>query len=335
VISVLGNNILAAPIEACNPFPKLKKRKIPVTIIVGIITKDEIVLASDSQTTFGTSKLTDVEKISMVEFSNTTALVAESGAAEQSGMAVELMQKKARGVKLTDYAMMAELAQQSLREVRSYLIKLNEGCNFTEDKWERYFRDENPVELMTANYFEGTPYIYTVSLHTCMANRAKLHYQAIGCGANIGGYMLSELSYPKMDSELATAIAVYVVESVKKHDAYCGGATKVAILRQPKIDNPLIVPASAALHGYTGLTFPTYPLPPCKVFSKDEVEKLVEIVSKMDNKTKKQRHNIIQHALRKETEDYFKDLGYVKSRRNALSHAISKASPIKKTKSKE
>ena len=107
-----------------------------MTIIVGIISDDEIILASDSQTTFGTAKRADVEKISVVEFSNATALVAESGAAEQSGMAVELMQKKAKGLKLTDYAMVAELAQESLREVRNYLIKLNEGCNFSEDKWE-------------------------------------------------------------------------------------------------------------------------------------------------------------------------------------------------------
>ena len=282
-----------------------------MTIIVGIVSDGEIVLASDSQTTFGTSKLTDVDKISTVEFSNTTALVAESGAAEQSGMAVELLQKKAKNRELTDYAMVAELAQESLREVRNYLIKLNEGCNFSEDKWERYFRDDNQVELMTANYFEGKPYIHTVSLHTCMANRAKLHYQAIGCGANIGGYLLSELTSPKMDSELATAIAVHVVESVKKHDAYCGGATKVAILRENRISA-----ADALKSPVVQIDYPSvgsYNLPPCKVFSKTEVEKLVEIVSSMDNKTKKQRHNIIQKAIAKETADYFKELGFTRS----------------------
>lgn len=290
-----------------------------MTIIVGIICDGEIVLASDSQTTFGTSKRSDVEKISIVEFENATALVAESGTAQLSGKAVEILQEKAKGKKLTDYRMVAELAQESLREVRTYLVKLNEGCNYSDDKWERYFRDESSVELMVAHYFENKPYIYTVDLFTCTANKAKLHYEAIGCGANLGGYLLSEFSYPIMDSELATAIAVYVVESVKKHDAYCGGATKVAILRQSSVSaaealNPLNSAAlPPILTGYpAGLGSYSYSLPPCKVFSKDEVEKLVEIVSKMDNKTKAERHKIIQKSLRKETEDYFKELGFVK-----------------------
>ena len=189
---------------------------------------------------------------------------------------------------------------------------------------------------MVANYFEEKPYIYTVSLHTCMANRAKLHYEAIGCGGNLGGYLLSEFSYPKMDSELATAIAVYVVESVKKHDAYCGGATKVAILRQPKklLLNPLIAPASESLGGYSGFV-PEYPLPNCKVFSKDEVEKLVRIVSAMDNKTKKQRVQIIQKALFQEAANFFKDIGNdyrISKRRIRNPH---RAAPIQKSKNKE
>jgi len=115
-----------------------------------------------------------------------------------------------------------------------------------------------------------------------------------------------------MDSELATAIAVYVVESVKKHDAYCGGATKVAILRAIKISAAESLTSRYSIGSPSALdmlaSVPQYNLPPCTVFSKDEVEKLVEIVSTMDNKTKKQRHKIIQQALRKETANYFKDM---------------------------
>jgi 20S proteasome alpha/beta subunit len=333
--AIFGNNILDSQGGFMHPDRK-KKRKNPVTIIVGIISETEIVLASDSQTTYGTAKRSDVEKISVVEFSNATALVAESGAAQLSGKVVEILQEKAKGKELTDYRMVAELTQESLREVRNSLVKLNEGCNFSEDKWERYFRDENPVELMVAHYFGDKPYIYTVDLFTCTANKAKLHYEAIGCGSNLGGYLLSELSYPKMDSELATAIAVHVVESVKKHDAYCGGATKVAILRKPQkpqIEGNTVYayPPPGASPGLDKViaTFGLYPLPACRVFSKDEVERLVEIVTGMDNKTKKQRHKIIQKALLREATNYFKSLDTfraVKKRRAAM---------VQKTKEKK
>jgi 20S proteasome alpha/beta subunit len=278
-----------------------------VTIIAGIIAKDAIVLASDSQTTFGTTKRLDVQKISVIEFANAAALVAESGAAEQSGMAVEILKKKALGTKLTDYAMVAELAQASLREVRNYLIKLNEGCNFSDEKWERYFRDDNQVELMVANYFDGKPYIYTVNLHTCMASRAKLNYEAIGCGGNLGGYLLDELSYPGMDSRLASAIAVYVVETVKKHDAYCGGQTKVALLNNPqKVEPKRPIPA---FEPTTVLSYiAEYNVPTSKVLTQTAVEELVGIVAEMDGKTKKQRVKIIQQCLQKESDKFFRKM---------------------------
>jgi len=201
-----------------------------VTIIVGLICADGIILASDSQTTYGTTKRPDVEKISVVEFTNTTALVAESGSAQISGKVVEIMQGKAKGIALTDYRMVAEIAQESLRETRNYLMEINKGCNFSEEKWERFFRDENPVELMIAHYFGDTPYIYTVDLFTCIANKAKLHYEAIGCGANLGDYLLSEISHSGMKLKAALTIPLYVVEKVKEHDAYCGGPSKLAVI---------------------------------------------------------------------------------------------------------
>jgi 20S proteasome alpha/beta subunit len=326
--SLQGNNILDSQSQNRHPDRK-QKRKTPVTIIVGIISDGEIVLASDSQTTYGTAKRSDVEKISVIEFSNAVALVAESGAAQLTGRAVELLQEKAKGKELSDYRMVADLAQESLREVKSSVIKSNEGCNFSEDKWERYFRDDNQADLMVAHYFENRPYIYTVDISNCIANKAKLHYEAIGCGANLGGYLLSELSYPKMDSELAAAIAVYVVESVKKHDAYCGGDTKVAILREQKLSAADMLYASSSLAKQAdSLALPSlggYPLPPCKVFSKYEVEKLVGIVSEMDNKTKKQRHKIIQRALQKETAILFADIlkPSAQAQRKALLRSMS------------
>lgn len=57
--------------------------------------------------------------------------------------------------------------------------------------------------------------------------------------------------------------------------------------------------------------FGDYGLPPYRVFTKNEVENLVKIVSEMDIKTKKQRHKIIQKALLKEAVDFFKEIEMV------------------------
>jgi ATP-dependent protease HslVU (ClpYQ) peptidase subunit len=74
-----------------------------VTIIVGIISDESIVLASDSQTTSGNAKRTDTEKISTVEFSNLGVLVAQAGYAPFSGQAVEIFNGLAKDKEITDY----------------------------------------------------------------------------------------------------------------------------------------------------------------------------------------------------------------------------------------
>lgn len=298
-----------------------------MTIIIGIIADGEIVLASDSQTTRGTAKRSDINKISIVDFANGVALVAESGSAELSGKAVEILQEKAKGQKISDYRMIAELVEQSLREVKRAIVKQNEGFNYTAEKWEKFFREEYPVDLMVAYYFDSKPHIYTVDIFTGLASKAKTHYEAIGCGANLGGYLLSELSFENMNANLATAIAVYIIESVKRHDAFCGGATKVAILRRPEVPNPSVLPPPALSPDLPSRyisylsNFGGYSLPPFKLFPTTEVEKLVEIVSQMDDKTKEERHKIIQKAFLKEATDFFKNLDTFKKPRKTKSTA--------------
>jgi hypothetical protein len=89
--------------------PKTRtKRKSRVTIIIGIICKDAIVLASDSQTTSGGMKRTDTDKISSIKFATKPVLVAEAGNAGTSARALEILRGLARDIPIDDYRVPAD-----------------------------------------------------------------------------------------------------------------------------------------------------------------------------------------------------------------------------------
>src|SRR5438477_1615303 len=127
------------------PAPKPK----PMTIIVGLVCKDCIVMASDSQTTDGFSKRCDTEKISTVQFVNSQVLVAASGMSSLSNQAVAVFQKLAKGKTIeADKAddQVVEIARTALFEVRKaqYQIHVHD---YSLEQWQRFFRDDYPAEL--------------------------------------------------------------------------------------------------------------------------------------------------------------------------------------------
>src|SRR5437899_2658336 len=135
---------------------RLKKK--PVTLIVGIICKDGIVIGSDSQTTYGTSKQCDTRKVSVVEFQNAKALVAESGSAEIGSRAIEILKELAKDQPLADYRTVADLAQRAMRQIKDELRVQNCDCTMEELR-DFLLRNDIGCELMLAHYFEGKPYI--------------------------------------------------------------------------------------------------------------------------------------------------------------------------------
>jgi 20S proteasome alpha/beta subunit len=206
-----------------------------MTIIVGIICKDAIVLASDSQTssTSSTSKRPDAKKFAIVEFVNARALVAQAGNVATSSRAIEVLRGLAKGQELTDYGAIADMARKAMRQVKDELRFQQCDCSMEELR-DFICRNEIECQLMIAYYFEGKPYIYTVDLVLGIPTKINSHYAAIGCGRNLGEFLLSEYSSREMDSQLASAVAVYTVETVKKHDAFCGGPTRIALIA-PKV----------------------------------------------------------------------------------------------------
>src|SRR5258708_32055200 len=109
---------------------KPTKRSKPVTLIVGIICKDGIVVAGDSQTTWGSKKSWLANKISESDFANGGAIVAESGAVLTSSKVVEHLTAMAKDRAID--APLPELASKAVRKVRDALRHQQFDCTAEE-----------------------------------------------------------------------------------------------------------------------------------------------------------------------------------------------------------
>lgn len=208
-----------------------------VTIAIGLISKSknsrfsrgQIVLASDSQTTFGATKSLDAKKISIVQFANNSILVAQAGAVDLADRVIEIMREKAKSVPMETSETAARIAQESIREVRNHLTELNKGCNFSDDAWKRFFRDENAFALLLGYYLNGKPYLFTIDIDWCLPIPIKNSYKAIGCGADLGEFLLREHWQADPDFAYSEVIATSVIEKVVDNMDGCGRPTWVAI----------------------------------------------------------------------------------------------------------
>jgi 20S proteasome alpha/beta subunit len=225
-------NRLETGFRTRQPFVKPKQRP-PVTIIIGIISKNAIVVASDSQTTysssFGAAQRLDTAKITPIEFSNAFALVAQSGDATLSGRAVEILADMAKGKSVSDYRTVADIAQKAVRQVKEELREQNLGCSM-EDLHEYISKESLHFELMIAHYHDEKPYIFTIDFAVGIASKKPHNYTAIGCGSGIASYILSWFDITSMEWLHAGLAAIYTIEEVKKVDPYCGGKPKMAFL---------------------------------------------------------------------------------------------------------
>jgi len=287
-----------------------------VTLIVGIICKDAIVLAADSQTTRGTSKQSGTAKINVIEFVNGKALVAESGSAALSGRVVEIFQKKAAVKEITDDSIISKLAEESLREVRLSITSLHPEKNTSED-WQDYFgRDINYFELMLAYYFDGKPHLYILNPLWAIPVKSPSYFATSGIASELANYILKEHTEPKMDAELASVIAIKVVEDAIEYVEGCGRPTRVALI-QPSIQIPQLPrlsslnPASDSSEpaGYSLLKMMSYTLSdPITIFPQEKVEEIAKIISSVERKVKTTQNNKIHKALRNQTQKAFEEM---------------------------
>src|ERR1043165_1151921 len=281
-----------------------KPKRKPATLILGIVCKDGIVVASDSQTTWGSGKSWDAKKMTEMDYPYGKVLVAEAGAVITSSKTVECLGELAKDGHLFDKHGLRELAEKAIKKTRDDLRHQQFDCT-SEEFREFLIVEELNCELMMAHYEGKEPRIDTITLNLGLANRAKSFFEAVGTGGDLASCLLTDLCTPELECNIASVIAVHVVEKVKRHDPYCGGPTKIGILRMPKPPKPLLSPPMEQAVGYIGL--PVYYEPPL-ILSASETAEIVQMVLEVDADTKKKRADIIRDALRLKSEKRMKEL---------------------------
>lgn len=204
-----------------------------MTIAIGLISKKlgpnpAILMASDSQLTRETSKRLDSRKIRIIEFPNAQVLVAQAGLDALSNTAIDLFAKKAKGTPLTEMETPVKLMEESVREVRKHLTDVNQGCNFSDDGWRRYFKEHN-FDLMLGYFFNRNPYLFTIDLDWCLPSPARGSYMAIGIGRDLGEFLIREYMQSDPEFHYAWVTAVSVVEKVIDNVNGCDRPTCVGI----------------------------------------------------------------------------------------------------------
>jgi 20S proteasome alpha/beta subunit len=212
-----------------------------MTVIVGLVYRDGIIIASDSQESdddIGMKRL-DVRKVYDTDhfnFTDAEIVVAGTGASAHIARAAELIAENGYAPHFTTPRSVADIVENSMGQMK-----------------ERY-GEELELELLVGVYCSNCPSdddppispIGLFSVYPADENEKVgvaepvSDYAAMGSGGLFARYLLNRLhddEHPTTNLDMSAAIreAVYVIEEVTKVDLWCGGPTQLFCIR--KVEN--------------------------------------------------------------------------------------------------
>lgn len=214
---MIGKNLVST--HRGHPLLREYVGKRAMSVLIGIICPEAIVLAADSQITdLSTGEFSYVDKVSVVKFfPNDHVLVAQGGLWQLTNRVIEIMREKARAVKITSTHSVIQIVEDSIR-----------AAKFPLDKKQQEYVNQCQSGLLIAFYVGKTPQLYTVDCYgSGIVCAAEKHYATLGAGAAVlASYLLNEYALPKSHSDLAIAASIFAISKVKEHQkALCGGDT--------------------------------------------------------------------------------------------------------------
>jgi len=292
-----------------HPFPEFKKRTKPVTLIVGIICKDAIVLAADSQTTKGASKQLGTNKINIVEFANGKAAIAEAGSI-LSNVAIEALKNLAKGKQIENELTIAKTAEAAVREVLKGITMHLNPTSSDQDRQNFLQTDENYFELMIAYYFGNKPCLYTIRSPWCVPFPATSYFSTSGIASDLANYILKEHTERGMDKNLTYVIAIKTVKDAIDNVEGCGLPIRLAMIRKPFRQRPYrLEPTHPNQLGGIGVrVYGDVTIEPSwiQIFTPDHVEGITKIIANVEQNTKASRNKRVHEALKRQNNAYLK-----------------------------
>jgi len=209
--------------------PKAKQKGVsPVTIIVGILCTDGIVIGSDSQATYNVGvdiKRLDCTKIESVTFVDTKeAILAGSGMMAYITRFSEIMTDEGKRCSIISNRAVANIAESTINKItKKYVIDRSEELGVPID-------NPNSVgslnfAIMLTHYFDGKPYLFNIYPEGLAEKQER--YASLGSGSPFADYILSKLYYDSLSLKDGVRLAAYIIEEVKKVDPNVGGPTKI------------------------------------------------------------------------------------------------------------
>lgn len=202
--------------------------------IIGIICKDAIVIASETQhTVSGDTKLTTAQKLSVVKFKNGDVIVGEAGNVSASSRAVQYLNEIASDEEIINEHCVAEHAEEAVRRVRQDLLHTYQERDYSIAEQEEIFRDKY-FALMVAYYFNPSdmpihmvaeraiPRLYTIDSLNSLASKEH-PFAVIGAANNVATFLLKKFNCHELSWRKATCLAMDVLEQIKVDNIYCGG----------------------------------------------------------------------------------------------------------------
>ena len=209
-----------------------------MTVIVGLVCKDGLVIASDSQESdddLGMKRL-DVTKVYDTKyfgFTDAEIVVAGTGASAHIARAVELITENGFAPHFTTPRTVADIVENSMGQMKT-----------------RY-GDDLELELLVGVFCKNCPHdedreISPIALYSVFpagedekvgVAEPVTDYSAMGSGGLFARYLLNRLhdeDHPTKDLtvEAATREATYVIEEVTKVDLWCGGPTQLFCIKR-------------------------------------------------------------------------------------------------------
>lgn len=200
-----------------------------MTAIAGLVANQCIVLASDSQNTNGMHKRMDVRKIHRIPILGGPAMIAECGASDLSGRAIEMIVARSSTMKLDSQYRLRTLTEEVVRTVNR-LVTGEFPPGASPESLHSFVSTHKEFSLTGAHYWKGKPVVFTISNTATVAERVNEHCFSNGCGGDIVRLLLEESSEPNMAMDEALALALYTIEKAKQYNPFCGGETHACAL---------------------------------------------------------------------------------------------------------
>jgi len=202
-----------------------------MTILVGIICREGIVVASDSRTSEMHSMQDDAKKIHHIVFANAEpALVAEAGYALPAGNSIEQIRKLALSKPLKAISDAEDAAKQAMYHTRDAIFAMYPNPARGDDEMRRIYSDHSH-DLVIASLVGGVPNLGVMTFGQSFMALKKPHV-AVGKSSLVADVLLRRFKddFAEMSLSHAVVLAISVVSDVIEIDRDCGGPVQVACL---------------------------------------------------------------------------------------------------------